>query len=389
MDLKTFNDLLTPRGQSALAAAAALSPTEAGYLKAYDRLSRKHPAELARAALETVLLRKRARPRQSHADQFHFTREALEQSTCEAVARHRALRFAKFGTVLDLCCGAGMDAIALAAAGCTVHAIDLDPLKLAMAEANAAAAGVGERIRFHLGDVETMPLPAADAAFIDPSRRGGDRRHLDPDAYQPPVSGLLARFPSGFPIGVKIAPGVARRDLERFDAEAEFVSSDGELKECTLWFGSLRTAGARATVLPESTLFADAPPSEPMAGEPGEFLYDPDSSVIRADLLGLLAERVRAVPLEPGIALLSGPSLIRTPFATAYRIDSCVPFKIETLREHLKAKVVGRVTLLKRALDVDIAVLLRKLKLASGKHRHVILTRAGGKPVAIVATIVE
>ena len=389
MDLPTFHELLTPRGQAALAAATALVPTEAGYLKAFDRLSRKHPAELSRAALETVLLRRKARPRQSLADRFHFTREALEQSTCEAVAKHRAERFAKFGTVLDLCCGAGMDAIALAAAGCTVHAIDLDPLKLAMAEANAAAAGVAGRIRFHLGDVETMPLPVADAAYIDPSRRGGDRRHLDPDAYQPSLSGLLARFPAGFPIGVKIAPGVARRDFERFDAEAEFISSDGELKECTLWFGALRTARTRATVLPGNTLFADASPAEPMAAKPGEFLYDPDSSVIRADLLGVLAERLQAAPLEPGIAMLSGPTLIRTPFATAYRIESCVPFKIDSLREHLKAGVVGRVTILKRAVEADVNVLLRKLKLASGKHRHLILTKAGGEAVAIVATIME
>jgi hypothetical protein len=111
--------------------------------------------------------------------------------------------------------------------------------------------------------------------------------------------------------------------------------------------------------------------------------------VIRADLLGLLAEKLQATPLEPGIALLSGPTLIRTPFATAYRIESVVPFKIDTLREHLKASVVGRVTILKRAVDADVNVVLKKLKLEHGKHRHLILTKVGGKPTAIIATIRE
>jgi hypothetical protein len=68
MNLDTFRELLSPRGQSALAAAAALAPTDAGYLRAFDRLNKRTPAELAKAALETVLLRIRARPRQSRAD---------------------------------------------------------------------------------------------------------------------------------------------------------------------------------------------------------------------------------------------------------------------------------------------------------------------------------
>jgi SAM-dependent methyltransferase len=389
MDLDTFRELLAPPGRRALAVAASLAPTEAGYLAAFGKLSKQFPAALAHAALETTLLRLRAKLRQPLADQFFFTRESLEQSSSEAVARYRSRRFARFGTVLDLCCGAGMDAIALAAAGCTVDAIDSDPLRLAMAEANAVAANVAERIHFHLGDVLTLPLPEADAAFFDPSRRGGERRFLAPSLYQPPLESILARFTAGFPIGVKIAPGVARHDLEPFDAEAEFVSSNGELKECVLWFGFLRSAWRRATVLPDHTLAAESPIYEPPAEEPGRFLYDPDSSVIRADLLGLLAEQLAAAPLEPGVALLSSAERIATPFAVGYRIEAVLPFKVETLRDHLKARGIGRVTILTRAVDVDVNAVQKKLKLAGREHRHVFLTRMNGKTAAIIATIPE
>jgi SAM-dependent methyltransferase len=402
MNLDTFRELLGKRGQVALREAAALAPTEVEYLTAFTKLEKHVPAELARAALETVLLRDRARSRHSRADRFYFTRESLEQSSSEAVARYRAKRFARFGTVLDLCCGVGMDAVALAEAGCTVHAIESDPVKAAMAEANAAAAGIAERVHVHVGDVLTIALPAADAAFADPSRRSGERRHLDPEEYQPPLSAVLARFPAGFPIGVKIAPAVARRDFESLDAEAEFVTLGGELKECVLWFGGLETATRRATVLSwergrpgreeaiVSTLFEG---SGSVAGGtpalPDQFLFDPDSSVIRADLLDLLAEQLGAAPLEHGIALLSGPDLIPSPFTTPFRIESVLPFKIEMLRDHLRSLGVGRVTILKRAIDVDVNSVQKKLKLAGTEHRHVILTRIGGKAAAIVATIAE
>jgi len=393
MDLATFKELLSAAGQVALAEAARLDPTEAGFLAAYDRLRKRFPPELAKAALETILLRVKARPRHSRADRLYFTREALEQSSSGVVARYRAQRFAKFATVLDLCCGVGMDAIALAEANRTVHAIDSDPLKLAMAEANAAAAGVADRIRFHLGDVLALPLPAADAAFADPSRRTGDRRHLDPEQYQPSLSALRARFPAAFPLGVKIAPGVARRDFDLLPAEAEFISLGGELKECALWFGELKTCHRRATILGNENVsltdLDEASDSGRSRDRLEETLYDPDSSVIRADLLDGLALQLEAEPLEHGIAMLVGPGPIPTPFATAYRIEARLPFKPEAIREFLKPLGVGRVTILTRAVEVDVNALAKKLKLAGSGHRHLILTRAGGKAVAIVATIAE
>ena len=286
-----------------------------------------------------------------------------------------------------------MDAIAIAEAGCTVHAIDSDPLRLAMAEANAAAAGVAGRIRFHLGDVLALPLPTADAAFADPSRRTGDRRHLDPEQYQPTLSALRARFSAAFPLGVKIAPGVARRDFDLLPAEAEFISSAGELKECVLWFGALKECDRRATILGESnftlTNLDEASDSGRSRDRLDDVLYDPDSSVIRADLLDGLAHQLGAEPLEHGIALLAGPGPVPTPFATAYRIEARLPFKPEAIREFLKPLGVGRVTILTRAVDVDVNALAKKLKLAGRGHRHLVLTRAEGKAVAIVATIVE
>src|SRR5262249_12351504 len=152
MNLDTFRLLLTPAGATALAEATALAPTEATFLACFETLRKRHPPELAKVALETAILRAKARDKFSAAERMFFTREALEQATSAVVAHHRATRFASFGCVADLCCGIGGDALALASVGVQVEAVDSDPLRVAMAEANAIALGFANRVRFSVGD---------------------------------------------------------------------------------------------------------------------------------------------------------------------------------------------------------------------------------------------
>jgi hypothetical protein len=115
VQLSTLDALRSPEGEAALLEAAALTPDESAYLKAHKRLAKRYPAELARAAIETVLLRRKAARKFAHPESMFFTRDALEQATSEPIARHRAARFEGLGVVADLCCGIGGDALALAA----------------------------------------------------------------------------------------------------------------------------------------------------------------------------------------------------------------------------------------------------------------------------------
>jgi SAM-dependent methyltransferase len=385
MTVETFRELLSPAGQAALAEAAGLAPTEAAFLSCFETLRKHHPAELAKAAVEMATLRIKARDKFSNADRMYFTREALEQATSEAVARHRARRFASFECVADLCCGIGADSLALASAGVRVHAVDTDPLRVAMAEANALALGFADRVRCFVGDALTLPLPGVQAAFADPARRADGRRYLDPEDYTPPLSALRARWPADFPLVVKIAPGVAQADLRSLDAEVEFVSLGGELKECVLWFGRLRTAARRATVLPSGeALFAEVPREARPLVPVGAFLYDPDPAVTRAVLIHDLAEQLDAHPIDSQVHLLTSDRAAPTPFATLFAVEYSAPFHIKLLRDYLRQRQVGRVTIIKRGSPADADDLLRKLKLDGPNHRTVILTRADGSHAMIV-----
>lgn len=387
MDIVTFDQLLGPTGRAALAAARELQPTETRYPACFDRLRKHYPPELARAALDTVMLREKARVKFMRAGEMFFTREALEMASAEPVARYRAERFARSGTVADLCCGVGGDAIGLTSAGCGAVAADRDPLRLRMAEANLAAYGL--RARFVCADVLVADLSDCAAAFADPGRRRDGRRTLSLHESEPPLSALVSRFPRGFPLGVKVAPGLPKDELAGFDAGPEFVSLGGELKECVLWFGPLRSVGARATVLPGPHTLTGAPDAAADLGPVGAYLYDPDPAVTRAGLVGELGRRLSARQIDPRIAFLTSDVLTPTPFASAYRVEEVLPFQVKRVGEWLKARGVGRVTVVKRGSPVDADDLVSKWKLRGDGHRAVILTRANDRPVAVLGERVE
>jgi hypothetical protein len=387
VNLKSFELLLSPSGRSALTAAAALSPTESTFLGCFDRLRKHFPPELAKAALETSILRAKAAGKFSRAAEMFFTREALEQSSGEPVARHRAERFRPYGTVGDFCCGIGGDAIGLAATGVRVVAVDRDPLRLRMAECNIAANGLSGQATFVLRDLLTDPIPEVEAAFADPGRRTGDRRVLRLADYQPPPSAVLARLSNGTAVAFKLAPAIAWEELNPFGGEVEFVSLGGELKECVLWLGRLATTRRRATVLPGgASLAADTTDPPPPLSGPRQFLFDPDPSVTRAGLVTNLGNRLAANMLDPELAFLTSDQGTPTPFATCYEIEAAMPFQVGRLAEALKARGVGRVTVVKRGSAIPPDELVKKWKLTGNEHRIVILTRSAGRPIGMIGT---
>jgi hypothetical protein len=188
-----------------------------------------------------------------------------------------------------------------------------------------------------------------------------------------------------YPLAVKIAPGVAQADLRALDAEVEFVSLGGELKECVLWFGPLRAVARRATVLPSGSSLCAETPREPRAlARVGAILYDPDPAVTRAGLVHDLAEQLDAHPLDPQVQLLTAGRHTPTPFATAFEVEHSAPFHIKLLRDYLRQRHVGCVTVIKRGSPADADDLLRKLKLDGPHRRTLFLTRTDGAHSMIV-----
>jgi hypothetical protein len=399
VDLATFADLLSPAGQDALAAAGSLPVDEESFLSNLTQLQKTFPSALAKAALETAALRARARPKFTRAEAMYFTREALEQASGEVIARYRARRFGGLTAAVDLGCGIGGDSLALAEQ-CQVAAVDVDPLRLAMAAENLAAYGRRHRASFIAGDVTQLGLPPADAFFFDPARRVGGRRKFSVRDYVPPLAAMRRWLPQIAAGGVKISPGVDLAELAGYDCEVEFISEKGELKECALWFGDFKSAGRRATLLSAGvahSLLPDPPAAGgassadgvPAPGPPLAYLYEPDPAVLRAGLVTTLAARLGARQLDPDIAYLTAPVLQPTPFARAYVVEAAMPFQLKRLRQALRDRHVGQVTVKKRGSPLEPEALIRQLKLAGPEQRVIFLTHVVGKAWVVIGQAVR
>ncbi len=395
MDLDTLAWLQSPPGRGLLAELAQRPLGEHNLLGELTRLRRSYPAELAGAAVELALLRRRAAAKFPAAARMFFSREALEQASAAPVAAQRAARLAgadEVGHVADLCCGVGGDALAMAAAGLQVLAVDRDELRLAMAEANAQALGMAERIRTLRRDLLAEEPPAAGAIFCDPGRRAGGRRRFHVEEYEPPLSRILAWRARTPALALKLAPGVDVAELPA-DAELEFVSLDGELKEAALWCGPLARVARRATVLRKGAdgqtlthMMTSGPgaPSSSFILHPSSFLYEPDPAVIRAGLVAELAAQIGAAQIDPQIAYLTSDELVATPFARAWPVIAWQPFGLKRLRASLRELGAGPVTVKKRGSPMDTDALARQLSGGGPRPLVVALTRQLDAPIAII-----
>jgi hypothetical protein len=348
--------------------------TSASYL-ADVRTARALAGSCAAAALETVLLRRKALSKVDDPERWLFTDAALQQATPMPVARHRATRF-HGRDVHDITCSVGVDLAALAEVAARCLGSDLDPVRLAMARHNTGLPVVrADALR---------PVTRAAAVFADPARRdAAGRRRWRPADFAPALD-ALAEVYRDRDLAVKCAPGIDVADVP-WAGEAELVSLDGQVRESCLWRGSLATAGRRATVLsshgPQWTI-TDAEPDDCPVRPPGEWIIDPDGAVIRAGLVRHYAARHGLGQLDERIAYLTGDT--PPPGIRAFRVLEHGHYAEKSLRATLRRLDVGRLEILVRGLDIDPNKLRPRLKLAGPGEATAVLTRIGRTPTAFI-----
>ncbi|QIY72900.2 SAM-dependent methyltransferase [Streptomyces sp. RLB1-33] len=387
----SFASLLTPEGRALLDEVRGTEPAQE--LAVATRLRRDHPAELVSAALGQARLRQRAAAKfgAEDAERMFFTPNGVEQSTRTTVATHRARRLRSLGvrSVADLCSGIGGDAIALARAGIRVLAVDRDPLTVVVARANAEALGLADLIEVREADVTEVDTQAYDAVFVDPARRGGRGRIFDPEAYSPPLSWAIATALKAPLAALKIAPGIPHEAVPA-EAEAEWISDAGDVKEAVLWFGT-EPGLVRATLLPGPRELRGRGLPDPAVREVGRYLYEPDGAVIRAHLVAEVAEEVDGGLVDETIAYVTADELRPTPYASAYEITDRLPFNVKKLKALLRERGVGVLTVKKRGSAVEPEELRKKaLPKSHGPHSAtVFLTRVAGAPTMLLGHPVQ
>lgn len=375
MDLATFEMLLSPAGQLLLEEVARHAGKESD-LALGTRLRKTYASGLVAAAVTQNHLRGKAVTKfGDDAMRMYFTHDALEQSTRQRVATHRAQRIAATGAggVVDLGCGIGGDLVALARAGLRVRGVEQDPVRAAIAAANLRALGLaGEVVA---ADVRSVEIGADEVAFVDPARRDGRGRTFSTSDLQPSWD-WVRQLLEGRAVA-KVMPGLAH-DAVPHGVEAEWVSDGGSLVEACLWGAPFATATRRATVLPSGAGLIAV--GEPVAlGQPGSYIYEPDDAVIRSGLVGELAATISGWLLDSHIAYVSSDRAEMTPLARGFRVIDELPFREKPLKAALQVRRIGTLTIKKRGVDIVPEELVRRLKLKGPHPATVIMTRVRGE----------
>lgn len=392
MDTTELTALLTPAGLRLLDEVGPIASTDDA-ARAVSRLrAAGHPPELVLAVVGQARLRVRAEAKfGAFADRMLFTRAGLEQATRLSIAARHAGRFRAAGvaSVADLGCGIGGDALGLAGLGIRVHAVDADEVTAAIAAYNLAP--FGETATVAHARAEDVDLAGTDAVWLDPARRTAghaETRQVSSAEWSPSLEWVFTLL-RNIPGGVKLGPGFDRTRIPD-DVEAQWISADGSTIELVLWSGRLARDGVRRAALVvrgseawELTAPADSPDAPER--ELGAFVHEPDGAVIRARLIGEIARSLEAGMLSPGIAYLTSDSPLTSPFVSSFRVREELPADPKKLAQALRARGIGTLEIKKRGVDVDPAVLRKKLALRGDGAATLLLTRVGSKRLALLA----
>lgn len=356
------------------------------------RLRRGLSAERAALALELVELRRRGAEKFPQAARMFFSRQALEQATDAWIAAYKAQRFRDLPT-LDLCCGIGGDALALAAHAPLV-AVDRDERLVRMAVANAQVCGVASRLTARTGDAAGLAGDGVGpfaALHIDPDRRPDRRRTTRLSRSEPPLEVVEAWRRRALGAAVKLAPAAEVPEAWERETQREWISRGGVCRQQVAWSGELaREAGRRRATRVESgrvSTLCGRPGAGPQADVAplGRFLHEPDPAVVAARLVDDLAEQAGFRRLDRQIAYLTSDDPQGHPLAATFAVVEALPFDPRRLRQALAARRWGRLEIKVRGLEQRPETLAPRLRVPGDEAGTLLLARIGNRALAILA----
>jgi len=364
-------------------------------------------------------LRNRAAKKFSDSERWIWTAKLLEQSSDEKVAKMMASAFPKSVPVVDFCCGAGADTIALARRG-FVTAVDRCEVACALTRANLFMHAASNQTEVVCSSAEVHDIGSVAWVHIDPDRRPDSFRTTQVDYFQPSLEFItkLIRQSSGG--SIKLAPATkldtfsSSLDDENRPALAvnplpigrQFVSWGGSVRQQRWWWNVAAYPAGTTTVsmmlrssdwyhwtVTDSESAQCDQWSRVINGQQsiGGYIGDADGCVRAAGLQGVLANMLDAslIGNQWGYLLAEKLPTSSTPLTDWFQIEASMSFDRKRLRSYLREKNVGVLEIKVRNVEISPEVIRREMKLHGTESATVLITKCGPKTIAIVGKRVD
>ncbi len=281
-------------------------------------------------------------------------KEGLQLATPEIVAKYIAKRL-KTEIIADLGCGIGGQVIFFAKECKKVYAVERNPEKLEYAKRNCALYGV-DNVDFILGDALSEDIKEkvsdADIIFSDPARPLSERERTL-ENLEPPITGIIKLYSDVTQELAFHAPPQMPPERISLDCEREYLSLNGQLNRLTLYLGALKECECSAIVIPGEERLCSSNAPGIKDGVLFDYVYEPEPSVVKANLLGELAGKIAETGKEilfykgnEKRTLLTSSGLIDSPFfKDRYLVLVRTEMDISGIKEILKSEKAGKVVL--------------------------------------------
>lgn len=315
-------------------------------------------------SIETVFTSINVTRKKKFEKPLYSDKDGIRFATPQAVAQYRAKRL-KCETLADISCGIGGQTIFFAKECNFVYAVEIDPQKIEYAKKNCKLHSL-DNIKFICGDALSPDvieqIPKVDVIFSDPARPAEeDTRKVM--SLEPGIPNVMFAYSDKTNNFVFEAPPQMPPGRIKFDCEREYLSLNGQLNRLTLYFGDLNKCERSAVSLPDGAYISSTDISSDIKDtqSPKMYAYEPESSVVKADMLPQLVESLKHnitsktddvnVDIEifkidkKRLLLTSDVQLRHSMLKNHYSVMKIMDFEPHAINTHLKKYDVGAVIL--------------------------------------------
>lgn len=311
---------------------------------------------------------------------------AFEQSSSEECASAKPI----WGeSLLDLTCGLGMDAAALAGRFKRVVALERDQVLAAVTRENMRRMGIKnvEVINASAEEYLNSTTDHFDWIYVDPDRRTdkGERVFKLEDC-SPNVLALMPEIERvGEHLAIKNSPLFDVEEAFRLfpEASVEVVSLKDECKEVMIYLAGgeptlSATAVGRGRVEFRCAELSAVSVPEEFTKDEYHYLIIPDVSLQKARIVANALQGVADVWINNSFGFAR--ELPEAVLGRVERIERIEPFDIKSLKRELKGKGVD---IILRDFPMGVDELRKRTSARSGNEKRIALTRIAGKSYTI------